>query len=377
MPSAATLSDPREAGSVSRPLRVLVFGRYMREQNRTHVLREALRSNGVDLVDIYPEKLRSIPVSFFRALSEPFDVIYIPFGGAPFVFPAKLLSLLRRKPMVFDLLISALDSEVEYGMVKEGSLRYWRLYLQERLACSLPDFVLTESEPQMRFLSGFLRIPLRRFRVVPVGALAPTPSGARPERGVTTVLFYGIVRKATGFDHIARAAALLQDRQDIRFRFYGRNRYYEWVREEWNGKLLNAEFHPAMPPAEVGAAIDRSDICLGVFGDHPKASRALGNRAFECMARGKAFITRTTLAGEPFFRHGENIWFVPPASPPALAEAIAHLADHPEERERIGAAGREVYERHFTPRQVGRVLLDVFAERAPDSLPGVAKIRHR
>lgn len=47
-------------------------------------------------------------------------------------------------------------------------------------------------------------------------------------------------------------------------------------------------------------------------------------------------------------RHGDNAWLVPFTDANALAEAILHLLRHPERRQQIGAAGRQLIEQHFS-----------------------------
>jgi glycosyltransferase involved in cell wall biosynthesis len=56
--------------------------------------------------------------------------------------------------------------------------------------------------------------------------------------------------------------------------------------------------------------------------------------------------------------HGHPVeptgFYVPPADPAALRKAIVYLLDHPEERQRLGAAGRRTVERLFTVDDYGR-----------------------
>ena len=63
--------------------------------------------------------------------------------------------------------------------------------------------------------------------------------------------------------------------------------------------------------------------------------------------------------------HGHPVeptgFYVPPADPAALRKAIVYLLDHPEERKRLGAAGRRTVEALFTVDQFGeriRALVD-------------------
>src|SRR5581483_12480933 len=50
-----------------------------------------------------------------------------------------------------------------------------------------------------------------------------------------------------------------------------------------------------------------------------------------------------------------NVFYVPPHDPDALRRALVYLLDHPEERARLGAAGRRAVEQLLT--------VDQFAER--------------
>jgi glycosyltransferase involved in cell wall biosynthesis len=55
-------------------------------------------------------------------------------------------------------------------------------------------------------------------------------------------------------------------------------------------------------------------------------------------------------------------FYVPPADPGALRRAIVYLLDHPQERERLGAAGRRSVERMFTVDQFGERMLTLVDE---------------
>lgn len=46
--------------------------------------------------------------------------------------------------------------------------------------------------------------------------------------------------------------------------------------------------------------------------------------------------------------HGVSGWLVPPDDPPALANAIADLLHHPEQRQLMGARARLRFEQQFT-----------------------------
>lgn len=76
----------------------------------------------------------------------------------------------------------------------------------------------------------------------------------------------------------------------------------------------------------------------------------------EAMAMGKAVVTTRNRGQVDVITDGVDGIYVPPKDPGALREAIVHLLDHPEEAERLGAAGRAaVLERHTLDGYVARV----------------------
>jgi glycosyltransferase involved in cell wall biosynthesis len=62
-------------------------------------------------------------------------------------------------------------------------------------------------------------------------------------------------------------------------------------------------------------------------------------------------------------------FYVPPEDPSALRRAIVYLLDHPEERKRLGAAGRQTVERLLT--------VDQFGERVRELVNAAAGLQPR
>ncbi|MFT0167684.1 glycosyltransferase family 4 protein [Paraburkholderia mimosarum] len=67
-------------------------------------------------------------------------------------------------------------------------------------------------------------------------------------------------------------------------------------------------------------------------------------------------------------RHGETGWLVPPRDPHALAERLLAVHADPELARTMGEAGRARVEAHFTWRQIGLELEDVYAQLAGATL---------
>jgi glycosyltransferase involved in cell wall biosynthesis len=88
----------------------------------------------------------------------------------------------------------------------------------------------------------------------------------------------------------------------------------------------------------------------------------------EAMGMGRAVISTRTRGQVGVVVEGETGLMVPPEDPRALREAIQYLWEHPDVAERMGRAGRQRVERHYTfddfVARVRRVVLDVV--RLPD-----------
>ena len=93
---------------------------------------------------------------------------------------------------------------------------------------------------------------------------------------------------------------------------------------------------------------------LGIFGTTAKAARVIPNKAFQALACGTPLITGDTPAARELLRDGESALLVPPGDPAALAGAVRRLAGDGELAERIGAGGRDAYERYASEAVLGR-----------------------
>ena len=79
------------------------------------------------------------------------------------------------------------------------------------------------------------------------------------------------------------------------------------------------------------------------------------NALVEAMAMSKAVIVTRTRGQVDLVRDGEHGIYVPPGDPAALRAAIIYLAEHPDEADRMGRAGRALVERRHT--------LDAYVDR--------------
>jgi glycosyltransferase involved in cell wall biosynthesis len=250
-------------------------------------------------------------------------------------------------PIVLDHLIGASDTATDRG-VGGG----WRQALLRRLddaALAAADIVVVDTEEHRDALPPSAR---RRALVVAVGApqqwyagngAVPGPAG-RALRAV----FFGLFTPLQGTPVIGEALAKLagepvqvtmigtgQDRDETR-QLAAANPAVRWV--DW------------VEPGDLPALVADHDVCLGIFGAGPKATRVVPNKVFQGAAAGCALVTSDTAPQRRVL--GDAAVFVPPGDAAALADALRSLAADPARLAVARAAARELALDSFTPARV-------------------------
>lgn len=259
-------------------------------------------------------------------------------------------------PIVLDHLVGASDTATDRG-VDTG----WRQRLLRRLddaALAAADVVVVDTEEHRDALPAAAR---RHAVVVVVGAPqawfgsyagagtgstdpAATGPAGRPLRAV----FFGLFTPLQGAPVIGEAVAKLvgepvevtmvgtgQDRDETR-RLAAANPAVRWV--DW------------VAPGDLPPLVAGHDVCLGIFGVGPKATRVVPNKVFQGAAAGCAVVTSDTTPQRRVL--GDAALFVPPGDAAALAETLRSLAADPARLAAARAAARELATNAFTPTRV-------------------------
>jgi glycosyltransferase involved in cell wall biosynthesis len=95
--------------------------------------------------------------------------------------------------------------------------------------------------------------------------------------------------------------------------------------------------------------IRNADICLGIFGDGPKAQRVLPYKIYYYLALGMPVVTAKTDTANRILAECQSLeikrplLLVPAGDPQSLANAITRLKDNPDERAEFGASGADYF----------------------------------
>lgn len=277
------------------------------------------------------------------------DAVVIGYIGQADMLALAPLARFAGAPVIFNPLVTLTETLVEdRRLVHPRSLAARMLAVVDRLALHLASAVLADTTENACYLSERFGLPAERLRVLPVGAdetvfssPGSTVRGTSAPGGRLRVLFYGTMIPLHGAETIVRAAALLGD--EVEVELIGQGQTLAPVRalaEELGATRVR--FRDQIPYAELPDRIAASDVVLGIFGDTDKAARVVPNKVYQAMALGAAIVTRDSPAMRTALVDGVSALLVPPADPPALANALRRLRD-PARRRALGEQARDTF----------------------------------
>ena len=359
-------------------MRVCMFGTYEAGYDRNQVLMRGMREAGIEVIECHVplwETMRYKTSAFkgpaqyvviaaklalayaqlcFRYLLAPtHDIVLVGYLGHFDVFPARLLSWLRRKPLVFDAFVSLYDTSVEDRKVfRRGSLSATLLRLIDRWSCKLSDLVLLDTNQHIEYFCEEFDLEPSKFQRLLVGADPAYAEGepVTPREDRFVVLHYSKFAPLHGMPYILDAANQLRDDPEIVFKIVGGGQTFAASKAyaERLG-LENLELIPWLEPEQLRQAMREAHVCLGIFGDTPKARRVVPNKVYQCLAAGAAVVTGRSPASEELLVDREHALLCEMASGKAIADAILDLKRSPALRQRLGQNGARLFRENYTP----------------------------
>ena len=372
---------------------VCYWGTYDSDYPRNRILMAGLRASGVEVRECHfplwkdtSQKLGHARSAWLRpglllrwaraygSLSARFltsprpDFLFVGYSGHFDVFPAWVLSRLRRVPLIFDAFLSLYDSLVldRSAVAREGPKAKFLAWV-DRTACRLADRVLLDTRAHVEFFRETFALRAEKFWVLPIGAddRVFRPEAASPRNGRPyTVLHFGRYIPLHGLETVVRAARLLEENGvPCRFLLVGDGEERDKVEALASGLgVRSLEFRGSESPESLAATIRESDLCLGIFGETGKASRVVPNKVYEALAAGKPVITGDSPAARELLTDGVDCLLCRRGDPAALADAILRLRNDGAMAERLALAGRRRFQEKASPAVIGRELLERLRE---------------
>lgn len=285
---------------------------------------------------------------------------------------AWVVSLLRRRPFVFELRDLWPDSIVAVGAMRETALirllRGLEYFLYRKAAR-----IVSVTHSFKKVLTGNGIAP-EKIAVVPNGAdIEAFQPGPRPAElgqrlglnGKFVAAYVGTVGMAHGIGTLLEAGERLRERQDIRFVVVGAGAEKEKLMEEAARRGLdNVLFVGAVSKKEVRDYWRLCDAALVLLRDQPLFQHVIPSKMFEAWGTGRAVILGVRGESQGILEAAGAGIAVAPEDADALVRAVTELADDPARCREMGAAGRRFVEANYNRDVLAREMLRVLEQVA-------------
>lgn len=297
------------------------------------------------------------------------EKIYIPYPAVPLLYLFGIVPRrCRPKVIIADAFISLYDTiVVDRKMVPPHSVVARLIKRIESRAYDVATVVIADTELNASYLSEIFEMPREKVISVPLSIdevlFSPKSYLVENNSGIV-VLFIGTFVPLQGVEVIARAAEMLKDFEDIHFRVVGYGQSasevenvlssYGGCNVSWDKNWMSGE--------QLSMEIERSDICLGIFGAGEKAQRVWPIKNYSYMAVGRALITGDTLCARSLksWADYEPFIAVQPGDPEVLAESIVMLARDHDLRKKLANDARIFFDNYLSSQVSERMLTELF-----------------
>jgi len=370
-------------------MKVCYFGTYESQYPRNRILIQGLRQNGVDVIEVHQSvwesqtdktgkylslfsllklfliliiKLNRLTIKIIPLLKKT-DVIVVGYIGQIDVILIKLLTLFKRKPIIFNSLISIYSTLVEdRGIFKKASIQAKLIFLIDKISFKLANIIITDTKRQAKYIEDKFNISSFKIKRIFVGADQRYfyPKEVNRAKDKFRVLFYGKFIPLHGIEYIIKATKILEPDPDIEFRIIGSGQIKNQIMSLVDKlNLVNTTFIDWVYYDRLCDYISSSSACLGVFSGSPKAERVIPNKVFQVIASKVALITSDNEAIRELLTDRKDSILCKARSEKSLASAIKLLRDDVVLRENIRKEGFLTFKRNCSTRILGKQLLNI------------------
>jgi len=365
-------------------MRVCYFGTYRKNYSRNRIMIDGLKTTGIDVIECHETLWFDIddriqifsggwknPSFWLRVIKtysrliykyfkiKNYDIMIVGYPGHFDVLIARILTWVKKKPLVWDVLMSLYLISHERNLTAKNTFITNIIRKVEKIACILPDQLIIESTQYADWFKSQYSVPLSKFWIIPLGAndqkfyLQKTSVN---NSKYFSVLYYGSFIPNHGISVMLDAAKNLQFDQNIRFVFVGEGPELEKIKNEIEN-YPNITFLGYLPFNELLQVISNCDLCLGVFGDTDQSKMTIQNKIFENLAMSKPIISGKSDLIDEYFIHKHHLYICERNSD-SLVTGILELKNDPKLRKFIANNGHKLFTEKYSYKIIGRKLAD-------------------
>jgi len=347
-------------------MKICFFGIYNPDYSRNRVLLTGLRMSGHMVTECRVDPKVFSGFSKYWQLfkqgreikKQKPDLVIVGFPGQTVVWVARMLF---GKKIVFDAFLSLYDSNVfDRKLYHKYSFRAFRDWFFDWLSCTVSQIVLLDTFEHIKYFEKTFRISQKKMIRVFVGSDYRYNPTQKSHSDILQVHFHGSYIPLHGIEYIIEAARLLED-EKIHFTIIGEGQESSRIKEIITlHPPKNITFKKSVPSSELPQHIAAADVCLGIFGQTPKADRVIPNKIFEALALKKPIVTGESQAVHELLKDGETVILGRRADAKDLAQKIRFLRAQPELRDNIAEAGHKLFLENLTPQKlVSKLMNDI------------------
>ena len=190
-----------------------------------------------------------------------------------------------------------------------------------------------------------------------------SPGNHHPVGGAP-VVFAGRILPHKGVDDLIKAVP-----DDLKLELIGHvfdPRYLDALRKLGHGKQIlfrhDCDDDQLIDAYRRSLCVVLPSVYRNMYGDETRVPELLGQTLLEAMACGAPVICTRVASMPEIVEDGVTGFIVPPNDPPALAERICRLRDHPAQARKMGDAGRARVLDKFTWPAVVQRCLTIYAD---------------
>lgn len=282
--------------------------------------------------------------------------------------PGRIGSFLKRCPYIFEVRDLWPEDLVASGNMPEWAAWPWSLLESFSYATAARILVVSEGFRQRLIERGFAP---DRVQTILLGADAGAYASIEPNRELlrqhglgdkTVAVYSGAHGDENGLFQILDAAELCQHRKDIAWVLLGsgklKDKLVETVRERG---LSNVHMLDPVPKRDLPGVLSACDVGLMVLRQISRPRWVTPNKLFDYMFAGLPVLVNfagTTAELVDELGVGRA---VQPGKAQAMVDQVIYWADHPEEREAVGATARRVGLAKFDRKRIAEELETVFS----------------